>query len=95
MWFVRCAIMEFRKGIFQFTCATTELFDLGMEFSGVREDKAAKQRVSFASRFSQIIIAGQSKNMGDRLNVYFLVLDDVPVALMTNKSPVWTDGTAA
>ena len=33
--------------------------------------------------------------MGDRLNVYFRVPDDVPVALMTNESPVWTDGTAA
>ena len=30
MWFVRCASMEFSKGIFQFTYAITELFDLAM-----------------------------------------------------------------
>jgi len=40
--------MEFSKGIFQFTYATTELFDFGMEFSGIRENKAvnAGRRVS-------------------------------------------------
>jgi hypothetical protein len=42
VWFVRCASMEFGKGIFQFTYAITELFDLGMEFGGVRENKAVK-----------------------------------------------------
>ena len=47
MRFVRCAIMEFSKGIFQFTYAITELFNLAMEFSGVREDKAAKTESHF------------------------------------------------
>ena len=91
MWFVRCAIMEFGKGIFQFTYASTELFDLAMEFNGIREDKAEETECQFRQSLFPNIKAGHSKT----LNVYFRVPDDVPVALMTNESPVWTDSTAA
>jgi hypothetical protein len=97
VWFVRCAIMELSKSIFQFMYAITELFDLGMEFSGVRENEAVKagQKVSSGSTFPEFIRARQSKKTRDVLNVYFRAPDDVPVAPMTNKSPIWTDGTAA
>jgi len=86
--------MEFSKGILQFTYATTELFNLGMEFSGVRENKAVKAGRTSGRRFSNCIRAGQSKDAG-RLNVYFRVPYDVPIAPMTDKSPVWTDGATA